>query len=97
MPPALGARGVALSDAQRVALQRNGGIVVTLVVDGSPAFNANILVGDVLVAINDDQIESPEQLTLLLDKYSGQPATVTFLRGTETKKVSLQLNVRPPQ
>jgi len=97
VPPTLGVQGQPLPDDLRQSLQRNAGMVVTLVNDGSPAFRANILVGDVIIAFNDDQVESPQQEQELLDKYSGQKVEVTFIRKGETRKVTVQFNQRPPK
>jgi membrane-associated protease RseP (regulator of RpoE activity) len=46
-----------------------------LIVDGSPAFNADIFPGDVLVAMGSEKVQSPDQYTQLLNKYEGQSVT----------------------
>src|SRR5580700_11991367 len=69
--------------------------VVTLVRDGSPMTNANTLAGDVTIPFDKDQLESPEQESELLYKYSGHLVGVTYVRNVEAKKVSVQFKVRP--
>jgi C-terminal processing protease CtpA/Prc len=65
-----------IDDATRKRLGTNSGLLVRLIVDGSPAFNADIFPGDILMAVGTDNVQSPEQYQELLNKYEGQ--TVTF-------------------
>lgn len=44
----------------RKKLQRNTGVVAVVVVENSPAFNANIMEGDIITAVNDVAISSGE-------------------------------------
>ena len=97
IPPTLGVYGNPLPSEMRQALQRNAGVLITIVVDGSPAFRANILVGDVLVGLGGETVESPPQLTDLLDEHGGELVEVTVLRGSTPMKFQVQLNPRPPK
>jgi hypothetical protein len=54
----IGFRG--LDPELRKKLQRNTGVVAVVVVENSPAFNANIMEGDIITAVNDVAISSGE-------------------------------------
>ena len=45
-----------LPDALRTRLERNTGVLTTGVIKGSPAFNANILPGDVILKIGGEDV-----------------------------------------
>ncbi len=68
----LGVYCLPLDDATRQRLQTNAGVKVLEVMDGSAAFRENILPGDVILAIGNDQIDSAKDLKQLLLKYQGQ-------------------------
>jgi C-terminal processing protease CtpA/Prc len=64
-----------LDDATRKRIGTNSGVIVRIVVDGSPAFVADIFPGDILLAVNSDRVQSPEQYAELLNQYEGQTTT----------------------
>jgi hypothetical protein len=64
-----------LDDAIRKRIGTNSGVLVRIVVDGSPAFVADIFPGDILLSVNSDRVQSPEQYAQLLNQYEGQTAT----------------------
>jgi hypothetical protein len=71
----------ALDDSERQRLQTNRGAVARLVVDDSPAFNADILVGDVFLAVDGQPVANPEGLTKLLSERDGRTVEFSILRG----------------
>lgn len=85
-----------LTDAERVTLQRNGGAVVERVVDDSPSFNANILVGDILVALDGQPVGTVDRLTDTLYSKAGQQVAITLLRNGEERIVPVTLNPAKP-
>lgn len=87
----LGLLVLALDDATRVRLQSNFGVRVVVVVEGSPAFNAEVLPGDILLQVGDDRVSSPEQFTQLLNKYEGQRTTLRLDRGGQSVEKSVTL------
>jgi hypothetical protein len=91
-PPVFGVRVDSLSDELRQKFERNTGVVVRIVSDDSPAFRANILVGDVLTAIDDEEIITAANFSEFLSKYAGTTVTFTVLRGPQTKKIPVKLN-----
>ena len=86
---------VELPEHQRTA-DRDHALLVVGVTASSPASNAGILVGDVLVHFDDHAVESPEDLLdLLLGDRVGRPVPVTILRGGEKKTLNVTVGERP--
>jgi len=81
----------ALDDETRKRLQTNSGVRVIAVVDGSPAFLADVLPGDVLLAMGNDTVQSPESYIKLLDKYEGQ--TILFRLDRDGKPLEKQIAI----
>jgi len=70
-----------LSDAERQSLQSNRGVAVRIVVDGSPAFDADILPGDFLVEIDGLPVSNVDALNPLIAARSGKSVVFTVLRN----------------
>jgi membrane-associated protease RseP (regulator of RpoE activity) len=70
-----------LSDELKKKIQSNFGVMVVAVAEGSPAFMANILPGDIVISFNGTQIQSPEHLPQLVTAYSGTTANVVIYRN----------------
>jgi hypothetical protein len=91
--PRVGLSPGTLDDETRRRLKRNGGILVLEVVEGSPAFNAGVLPGDVLLGVGSERIQFVEQYLQALNQYQGTTVTFTFDRnGTLIEK---QIPIRP--
>jgi hypothetical protein len=88
----LGAYVRNLSDSERQSLGTNQGVVITLISDGTPAFSADVLAGDILVAINGERVASQEMYGALLDRYAGQTVELTLLRQGASVSKSVKLN-----
>lgn len=80
-----------LTNEQRRTLQRNGGLMVDGVVDGSPAFDANILPGDVLISIASQPITTSEGLSQLVASLNGRTVAVGVIRGGVEKTVNIHI------
>ena len=80
-----------LDDEERQRYETNRGAIVRLVVDGTPAFYADILPGDMLLSLHGHQINSPEEFSRLADQLAGTTVDVRLLRnGREiTKQLTL--------
>lgn len=62
-------------------------------VDGkalSPAKNAGIKAGDIILQINGKDVNSAEELSSVTNKTEGEPVTVSFLRNGSLKTVELK-------
>lgn len=80
-----------LDDAARQAIESNSGLRVRIVVEGSPAFDADILPGDILLAIQGERVASVERFQQLIRVRDGLPTEFTLHRGGRviTKTVTL--------
>jgi serine protease DegQ len=89
---------VALPEHQRDAEGRGKALLVAGVMAGSPAAQAGVLVGDIILAIDHQAIDSPESLldALLTDRV-GQPASLRVLRGGAALDVMVTIGERPPR
>jgi len=76
----------------RKALQRNTGSLVNVVVDGSPAFYANVLVGDVIIELEGKPVRSPQEaLTALLSvDPKADHAIIKVLRNGAEKTIDIK-------
>lgn len=92
----LGTNTVPLPDDVRTRLQRNTGVYVPIVVRGTPAFNSNVLEGDVIVGINGADVSDPKGFTDQLTQYAGQTVKLSIIRGSEPVSISVKLNQNPP-
>ena len=79
----------------RQRLERNTGVYVGTVINDTPAFNANILEGDVIFKINGEDVNSQVDLSKDNLKYAGQKVEIEIWRNGQTKTVSVQLNNKP--
>ena len=80
-----------LDDVTRQKIGTNFGIMVSVVIEGSPAFKADILPGDVVVSINSERISSPANYLELLDKYQGKDETFVIIRNGATVSKSVHI------
>jgi PDZ domain len=82
-----------LNDAERQELQTNRGSVARLIVDGTPAFNADILIGDVFITLDGVAIANSQALSELLGEKKGKTITLSILRRGQSLDKTLQLNL----
>lgn len=67
--------------AERLGIGPREGVVVADVAEGSPADQAGVQVGDVIVALGDDTVGSPVELQVLVERLpSGRVQELTVLR-----------------
>jgi serine protease Do len=86
---------VNLPARQRAGRSQEYGLLVTGLVDGSPADRAGLLVGDVIVGFEGEPVQEPDQLVMRLrgDRV-GKSAAVTILRGSAAQDVSITVGER---
>jgi serine protease Do len=90
-PMRFGISLVDLTPAQRSQLGRNTGAVVDVVVDGTPAFIANVVAEDVLIAVDGQLVTSAEQgLNLLRSVGEVERCSLTILRGNTERQISVK-------
>lgn len=84
----LGANWRDLSDEERQAIQSNRGLYIMSVVNGSPAFNSDILAGDILLEVQGEAVTSQDAAGQQLAALAGQKIEVTLYRqGQRIRKV----------
>lgn len=67
----------------------DAGLVVLGVSEGRPAAEAGIEVDDVLVSVNDQRLQTREQLVELVTNADGKPLQVTVLRDGEPRTIEV--------
>lgn len=83
-----------LSEETKVKLKRNTGVLVDIVVEDSPAFYANILSGDVLVAIDEfsfNTFKEADEVLRYYDTSKGQ-AVLKIIRDEKEKDIVIKFN-----
>ncbi len=70
----------------------NYGVIVTQVQKGSPAEKAGIQPGDIIIAVNGEKVESPNDLQkLIMRKLPGTEVVVTVIRDGKKKNIKVKL------
>lgn len=94
--------GVSLYTVNQIVVLRynlavNKGVLVTQVVSGGPADKAGIKAGDVITAIDNEDVASVEDTTKIIQSDAiGQKIAITYYRGPDKNTVSLTLVSSPP-
>lgn len=91
-PPRLGVQITDLTSEIQQEIKSDKGMLITAVVRDSPAFNADILRGDVLKKIGNVEIYDSEITHQAVQQYSGQKVPVFLIRDRKeiTKEVQLR-------
>lgn len=87
----LGVKYRELTDSERQELQTNQAVAIDLVVDNTPAFYADILPGDIILAVDGVNVAGRSGLSSALDARSGQKITLTIVRRGQRIEKTLQL------
>ena len=66
--------------------------MIMAIVEGSPAFKANVIRGDVIIQINDKPIETVPGFLDSLLHYAGEKVSLTIIRDAKTLRIDVQLN-----
>jgi hypothetical protein len=88
-----GALVLDLDDATRRRLGSNSGVLVDLVVDGSTAFRADILPGDIILSVAGEPAYGRDSYTDLLRKYGGRSVTFRINRDGALQEKELPIGV----
>jgi hypothetical protein len=81
-----------LSEAEWAAAGRNAGVRVTALVERSPAFLANVLIGDILLTIDGETIYSESHFRELTRSKAGRTVRISALRRGALVDIDVQLN-----
>jgi S1-C subfamily serine protease len=96
--PYLGVQGQTISDsiASKYSLPISEGAYVTRVVPGSPADNAGIKAGDIIVAVNSKPVKTMDDVIAGVRSHAvGDKVTITYYSGTSKKKATVTLQEKP--
>ncbi len=75
-------------------LPEEPGLKVIAVIKASPAAEANILRGDVLMKVGDAEVNQQEELVAAVKRYAGQTVPVVLIRNDKTLTVTAKINSR---
>ena len=91
----IAAQPVGVPERQRGGSAQTQGLLVVSVKPGSPADTAGVLVGDILLALDEHHLTSPEELLdLLVGDRVGRVATLQVIRGERTMAVPVTIAER---
>ena len=96
----LGMQAVRLPEAlvAKLKLPNEVGLMVVSSAPDSPADNAGIVIGDVLIAVGETPLADPaDLLSHLSSDQIGKPLQILVLRGGEPRDVSIIVGERPAQ
>ena len=89
-------QAVAIPERQRGGRAQGHGLLVSQVASGSPAENAGLLVGDVIVGFDGETVQDPEELVIRLrGGRLGKSVPITVVRGGTVQDVSVTVGERP--
>lgn len=93
-PWVLGAFYQDLSRETRTAIGSNKGVILIAVIKGSPAFQADLLRGDIIKDIEGEEVLDMQRMYYLLDKFSGRAVSFTVLRRGIEQKITVILGTK---
>jgi membrane-associated protease RseP (regulator of RpoE activity) len=91
----LGVWGVDLTQESQRVLERNKGVFVIAVAKNSPAFEANVLPGDVIIKMDGKEVVDGKHFNEMVEMRAGQQAVLTVLRPGQEKDIPVKLNALP--
>ena len=92
----VGLQHVAVPERMRDAAGRDAGMMVVGLAPGSPAEQAGVLPGDIILEVDGRQTGRARGLaTSLLPDRIGQPATLKLIRAGEVRMVTVTIGARP--
>lgn len=71
-------------------------VIIDEIAQGSPAAEANMQVGDIIVAVNGEPVESTSDVSLYIQQTLGEPTEILLEREGQPITVSLVPRVDPP-
>ena len=74
---------------------KDGGVLITSVVDNTPAAKAGLKAGDVITAIDGEKVTSPGDITRGLSKKETGDVSLTIVRDRNTRTVTLTPEKNP--
>lgn len=94
-PASFGVHVRNLTNEQKQDIRSNKGISVIAVIQNSPAFNADILVGDIITRVGTYATDNVDSFSTAVKKQEGEKVTVTLLRNN--RKINKIMTLRQHQ
>lgn len=91
----IGIQPARVPDTIAKELEQETGLLIVSVENDSPAAKAGILVGDMVVTIDEDAIEQLEELLAIQKLQVGQTVSVQIVRGGALQSVDVTIGERP--
>lgn len=91
----LGVQIEELSEPMKIALGVEYGVLVTEVIEDSPAEEAGIEIGDIILKLDGKKIEDREDLIYLVKKRPEKEVKIVVLRKGERKEIKVKLGEKP--
>jgi S1-C subfamily serine protease len=89
-------QSITLPEHQRSGVDRDRALLVIAVTPGAAAAQAGVMVGDILMALDDAPIDSPETLMdLLATTGAGHRSRLRLLRGGSPIELAVTIGERP--
>ena len=90
-PLPFGASFTDLTPEVRSQLERNRGAIIDVVVKNSPAFDADFLPGDIIIAVDNVEIRDSQALVNILISKAGWTVHIRFIRRGKERSVKVRL------
>jgi hypothetical protein len=90
--PVFGVRWRNLTPEERSQIGSNKGVLIQMVRKGSPAFQADILEGDIVRKVAEQEVIDIADASDKMGQFAGRTVVVEVLRGNTTKLVQVALN-----
>lgn len=84
-----------LTGKEREAVENRGGVQIGSVIGSTPASDANLMSGDLVIAFDGRALRDRVEFQSLLQAAAGRPVTLTVRRGTVTMDRVVRLGAMP--
>lgn len=92
IPPIFGIKVIDLSNEKRREIASNKGVEISIVIKNSPAFDADLMKGDIIKKVDEIELSTAESFYKLLDQIKGQKVKIEGIRDGKPFKKIIQLN-----
>jgi len=77
-------------------LQNKNGVLISKIVEGSPAYNAGLKAGDIVISIDSESVRNTQELVRqLLKRQVGESANLGIVRSGKLRSVDVLIGSRP--
>lgn len=82
-----------LPPEKRTEIGRNTGVLIDVVLEDTPAFNSNVMAGDILIAIDGKNVKNADNVLQLLSEVgaSASETVFTVIRNDKEQEINVKL------